>query len=255
MGQNVDITMLGLSTQDDGTTRLHVAAEAATASLMFHFEEPLVCHVANEITGKYLADSYVRFVEDDHGDPHRIGALHTGRISTSGLDTTANDNEKVVWKFGVQGGSWTDTTAGTFYSDVLEIALGSGVGVSAKGSLHELTFTRRAGDATKRAAISEFQVDYSKKTLNLKGYVVTLNLVESVRLQDDVEDAEEAIDNLETIETEELLVPFSIGGRSAIQVEMVDNEWTLDSYTPGDGEGDQLGRLRGTAVVTVEERV
>ena len=136
--------------------RLHVAAEASSASLMFHFEEPLVCHPTVGVSGKYIEDTIVQIAEDDHGGPHVAGALHRLLADTAELGTSSQ--ERITVKFGLRGGDWTDNTVPTpFTSSVDSIDLGeSSRGVSAKGSLIELTFVRRSGSTSERAVLREF---------------------------------------------------------------------------------------------------
>lgn len=257
---NVDMTMMALSAEDDAKVRLHVAAEGTAESIMFSFEEPLVDHVTQAITGKYIADTIVNFAGDDHGDPSTSGASHEGIADAHSLDSTANDNEKIIWYRDNLGVGWAQTAAvGTFYSDALSISLGSGLGVSTKGSNHQLKFTRRAGDSSKKAVLDEFKELYSKKSKKLKGYEIEIDLLASAKVESTItdDDAESVIDNLETVEALETLVAATIGKQAAINIELAILSGGYELVDDGGTEADlDTGRVgNGLMTITIEQRL
>ena len=266
MGQNVVITQLGLSAEDDGTPRLHATAEAAAASLMFEFAEPTVNHFAQGITGKYLQNSYIQFAEDDHGDPHTSGALHIGRLDGDELTNDADNNEEIEWTFGLLNDDFTFGTApGAFAADVTSIALGSGVGVSATGSVHQLTFERRSGTTNKRAVLHEFEVQYSKRVQTLKGYEILIDLDQSnsaeatyTTWEDKISSIEDTISLLETVEASDITVALVIGSLAAINVEVVGTDWALLLDTQGEALSGPIysgAVVKGDVTLRLEERL
>ena len=268
---NVDLTMAALSAEDDGRVRLHTAGEGAAASLMFHFEEPLVDHDTQSINtdaegAKYLASCKVLFAGDDHGDPHTGGAVHMGRVDAHELSASADGSgayERIEWYRDNLDGGWDASKTATFYSDALSFSLASGLGTSDIGSNHELRFIRRAGTTAsewfKKAVLHEFQELYSKTVTTLKGYEVTIDLIETAKADPAIadDDVETVIDQLETVEALDILAALAVGTQAAINVEMVGNDWNLE--TVSDGGGDSVidtGRVAsGTAVIILEERL
>ena len=266
MGQNVVITQLGLSAEDDGTPRLHATAEAAAASLMFEFAEPTVNHFAQGVTGKYLQNSYIQFAEDDHGDPHTSGALHIGRLDGAELANDADNNEEIEWTFGLLNDNFTFGTApGAFAADVTSIALGSGLGVSATGSVHQLTFERRSGTTSERAVLHEFEVQYSKRVQTLKGYEILIDLDQSNKAEatystweDKISSVEDTIAQLETVEASAVTVPLVIGSLATINVEVVGTDWALSLDTQGEALSGPIysgAIVKGDVTLRLEERL
>ena len=153
---------------------------------MFHFDEPFVSHQVVGIAGKYQTTSYVEFAIDDHGAPNLTGTLVQAGITAYGLDTTSNDNEKVVWNYGLENGDWDDVSPGTLYSDKLNITLGSGAGVAAKESLHMITLTRRSGTNTKRIDVRECEILWLKNYATLESHVLVIDLHKSAEVEDSV---------------------------------------------------------------------
>lgn len=268
---NVDLTMAALSAEDDSRVRLHVSAEGSDESIMFHFEEPLVDHDTQSINtdaegAKYLENCKVYFAGDDHGDPHTGGAIHMGRVDAHELSATSDGSgayERIEWYRDNLDGGWDASKTATFYSDALSFTLASGLGTSDIGSNHELRFIRRTGSTSsqwyKKAVLHEFQELYSKTVTTLKGYEITIDLIETAKADPAIadDDVETVIDQLETVEALDILVALTVGTQAAINVEMVGNDWNLE--TVNDGGGDSVidtGRVAsGTARIVLEERL
>ena len=93
----------------------------------------------------------------------------------------------------------------------------------------------------------------------LKGYEITIDLIETAKADPAItnDDVETVIDQLETVEALDILAALTVGTQSAINVEMVGNDWNLE--TVSDGGGDSVidtGRVAsGTAVIVLEERL
>jgi hypothetical protein len=254
MGQNVDLTMMGYSAEDDATPRLHVAAEHATSALMFDFVEPLVCHVDANVSSTYITDTFVRYAEDDHGDPHSGGALFQGRIDPIELDTTANNQEKVSHFFSINGTDPPATDLGDYF---LELLFSSGLGISCRTSTHELRLIRGSGDTSERAVVRAFDVGYAKKLDLLDGWVMSIDLARSVEVESNFNDTEDVIAALDTVRDTTLQVPFSIGRATSVNVRAIGDQWTwdLELVPEGGGEGNQLGMRTGTANIVIAQRL
>lgn len=255
MGQNVDITQLGLSSQDDGRMRLHATAEGSTASLNFHFEDPLVCHVASNVTGKYIASTFVRYAEDDHGDPHSQGALYIGRLDQAELDTT---NEYISHYYSVNGVEPPVTDLGDYNNTVIELTYASKAGISARTSMHELRLIRDSGDTAERAVYRAFDIGYAKQLVSLTGWQLSVDLEKSAELLTTTpKTAEQVITNLETVRDSAVQVQWEVGAATATFVHMLPGEisWELETVEPGGGTGATLGRRIGTATFVLEERL
>ena len=256
IAQNVDFTMMGLSSESDATPRAHVTAEGTAASIMFHFDEPLISHQVVGIAGKYQTTSYVEFAIDDHGDPNLTGTLVQAGITAYGLDTTSNDNEKVVWNYGLENGDWDDVSPGTLYSDKLNITLGSGAGVAAKESMHEITLTRRSGTNTKRIDVREFEVLWRKNYATLESHVLVIDLHKSAEVEDSVKngDTEQVITNLKAARDLTTLPAFVLGGSGTLYVKVSNLRFKYSHLDQGDGRGG-VGKRGGRATLTVGQVV
>lgn len=251
IAQNVDFTMLGLSGQNDATTRLHCSAEGTAGSLMFHLEEPLVSHEVLGLSKKYQLTSYLQFAEDDHGDPNKEGAMYRANIVGTGMANASTNTHKIVWNYGLQQGEWDDVAGGTFYSDVLSLSLGSGAGVVMKESMHQLTLTTNS--TSTRVNIREFEVLWRKRYSTLEEHSFIVDLHESSVVDATVKDGdtETVISNLKTVRDLSVNAPFVIGGSGTLYVEVAGLSFDYDLIDFGDGR--QQGIRKGTASLILHE--
>ena len=126
---NRDTTRIIGSDEDDGVSRIHIATEAAAASLMQQFEEPYVSAVTGA-TQQYRSTGYVEWAEDDLGDPHADSAILTVRLDADGLDNVSTieggsgTSTDIEIEYGLNGAAWDNvSTLGFFGSDDLILYL------------------------------------------------------------------------------------------------------------------------------------
>ena len=211
-------------------------------------------------------NSYIQFAEDDHGDPHTSGAIHQALLDGAELTNDADNNEEIEWTYGLLNDNFTFGTApGAFAADTTSIVLGSGLGVSAAGSVHQLMFERRSGTDTKRAVLHEFEVQYSKRVQTLKGYEIVIDLNQSNQAEatyttweDKISSVEDTIAQLEIIEAKDTTVQLWIGGLAAVNVEMTGTDWSLELDNAGEvitGPIYSGAIVKGQVTITLEERL
>jgi hypothetical protein len=172
---NRDIISMTLSSEDDQVTKLHISIEGAAASVLIDLDEVLTPPTAGAAQRSYATSGYIEFAEDDHGDPHVPSALIEARIDAN--DLSADDGgEYVEHHFGTDGGAWTATDLGNYFSGDKDLAFGSGVGVSAKTARHRIVLNRDAGTTTDTPKINELEVVVRTRLATLKGFRIPIDL-------------------------------------------------------------------------------
>ena len=250
MGQNVEILALGLSTESDGVPRLHAAADAAAGSLAFHFEEPLVCHMASEVTGKYVATTYVQFAEDDFGDGHNSVALLVAKMFAAELGSSSE--EKIEFHYADETEDWKANDAGDFVDGTPSLTLASGAGVGMKTGKWELVFNRRSGTVTERAIMKDFEVQVDIKQAYLRGFQFNINLAHSARLQG--VKVETVISRLETAIKLVTKPKLSYGGTGSLYVDVTRHGQGV-TQALGSRVSPTPSRLGGIYPIRCEERI
>ena len=218
---NIDITALGFSTEDDATPRLHFALEGASTFEMYHLEDPLVSGAATGVTQKKQspAVSYIEFPQDSLGNPSKEGAVFAASVEADDLSGTASSSDEYIEvEYGLDGAvSTTVSNFGNFISSDKELQFGrsnqnidgqteSGtpVGVAATSITSRLIFNRGSTN-TNGAKLLDFALEARYKANQLNGFVIPIDMGLSARAQNATVETVES--RLKTVRESQVLVP------------------------------------------------
>jgi hypothetical protein len=249
---NIDLYMLGYSSEDDATPRLHFALEHASASEMFHIEEILQAPDIREGSGKFQATSYIELPEDDLGDPQNDSTIIQALIDVDNLNSTTS-GEYIQHQYGVNGAAYTNVDLGDYLSGDKDLSFGSGSGVAAKTIKNRLDFFRDSGSTTQSPVLKEFELQAKQKAQNLRAWSVTIDIEDTARIYGggSGDDSEAVISTLETVFAATVMFPMSLGLLSSVAVEVRQPPvWTLRVVEVGESG---YGRRTGTVAVILEE--
>ena len=185
---NRELLPIIISSEDDGTTRLHANTVTSSASTMFMFEQPLVSIVTG-VSKRFQLNGYVEWAEDDLGDPHGDTAVLIGLVDADDLSAT-DAGEYIEHEYGLDGAAWTNVSdfgnyvsgdkklyfGRTLQNITNQTEAGTSVGVSAKTIRHRLYFVRDAADNTQTPKLKEFEVQARNKVQVLYGFRVPIDL-------------------------------------------------------------------------------
>jgi len=277
---NRDTTRVIGSEQDDGVSRIHIATEAAAASVMQQFEEPYVS-AGTGVTQQYRSTGYVEWAEDDLGDPHADSAILTVRLDADDLDDVSTieggsgTSTDVEIEYGVNGADWENvSTLGFFASDDLVLYLGktnqntpgaseagTPVGVSAK-TFRMRAELKRDGTATNTPKIKELQTEHVNKQAHLKGFSIAID-IGATALDQNI-DPEVVDDRIDTIIESVTSVPLAFGeetdgtGTTYYVESMPTGNWKSEGVlpnAPGIGTTTERTKHVGIRTLTLEERI
>jgi hypothetical protein len=249
---DIDITMVGYSSEDDATPRLHFALENASASEMFHIEEILQAPDIRESSSKFQATSYIELPEDDLGDPQNDSTIIQALIDVDNLSSTTS-GEYIQHQYGVNGAAYTNVDLGDYLSGDKALSFGSGSGVAAKTIKNRLDFFRDSGDTTQSPVLKEFELQAKQKAQNLRAWSVVIDIEDTARIYGGGagDDSEAVITTLETVFAATVMFPMSLGFLSSVAVEVRQPPvWTLRVVEVGESG---YGRRTGTVAVVLEE--
>ena len=254
---DIDLYLLGFSTENDGVPRLHFALENATSAEMFHIEDPFA-HPNSGATINYLTSSIIILPTDDLGDPHTTSTFYTGRVDADDL-TSSTSGEFIEHRDGVDGDVDTTNDRGDYLSGDKDLEYGaSEVGVAGKKITTRLTLNRDGGDVTHSPKLEEFEILAENRLIARRGYSFTIDIEKTAKQQAPTRIANTAIqetiiDNLETVAESTTLSTFRTG-QDAQTLIRVPNErpFTFDLDTV-DSRGRQRGYRTGKVQVYVEE--
>jgi hypothetical protein len=246
---NVDLYMLALSSEDDGTPRLHMTVEGASASDMDMLEEPLVSGAATGVAQKYQADGYIRFPVDDLGDPQTSSGIFRGRVDADDLSSSTS-NEFIRLEDGLDGDADTTNDRGDFLSTDKDLDYGtSSRGVSAKKVGIRLTLDR-GSTSTNTPKLLEFELEAKNKLTTLKGFKVPIDIGASASIQQ--RRPNEQRDTLTAIIESVTLIPFVLEDDAEYQVEVVRMEPSSLDEPRGSSSGADA-TLSGVMTLWLEE--
>ena len=253
-----DITTLVISTESDGTPRLHASAEGAAACTAFMFEEPLVAAVTG-VTQNYKTTGYVEWAEDDLGDPHTSAAVMRALIDDGGTMGSGTTTNYVQLKYGLDGAAYDNVTLGNFLSTAksLNFDATNNRGVSAKTLKVRLNLFGADAATTNTPQIKEYEIQARNRVSVLRGWEIAIDLDASAEFQSTEQppNPETVVSNLLTVQNSVTLVPLVVGEGAEAQVEMTTGEWMLELIDVSGGDGLQSGRVSGRAIVVLEEVV
>ena len=278
---NREITNMVLSTESDGTMRLHFITEGAASDVPQMFEEPLVGSSVGA-TQQYRASGYVEFAEDDLGDPHVDSAVLTGRIDADDLNNASTiesgsgtNTVHIEHDYGLNGAAWTNVSNFGIYASDDKLMLfgktnqnipsasesGTPVGVSAKTIRHRMNLYRD-GTTTNSPKLKEFEVDSVNKQLHLKGFAIAIDI--GATALDQQLDPEDIDDRIDTIIESVVSVPLAFGeetdgSSTTYYVEATpQGDWRSQGVLPqGAGLGVTTERSKHVGIRTLylEERI
>tara|TARA_Y100000310_G_scaffold38739_1_gene36238 strand:- start:496 stop:2574 length:2079 start_codon:yes stop_codon:yes gene_type:complete len=258
---DIDLYMLGYSTEDDATPRLHFALEHASTAEMYHLEQPF----ANPLSGvsqQFQSSSYIEWAEDDLADPNADSLLLSAGVDADNLSIT-DTREHIEHEYGLNGDvSTTVSDFGKYVSGDKQLFFGrtnqnigssadagKSEGISAKTVRHRLILNRGAAGSSSRPLLKEFEVQAKAKQELLIGYRVPVDLEALTSVQ---RDSEQVISDIESVLTSVTLVEFEYGKSGIKLVEAVPSSALFEHFV--DGERMRFsGRRTGTAVLFLEE--
>ena len=220
------------SYEPDGIGRLHISEDNATAG-----DSTLTCfdyiheNPETQTSYKFASTGQVTMTSHNADMPSFQKAYEKFRINVSGLDTQANNNEKVTVKFAYDGGSLD--SGQTIYSDtdpqsVWMDGAASAVGKDAKSVVTELTLARGA-TTTNAPKVADFSYAYQvvvlkddKTPLRAWQMLISLDKADYPNIADPtVADPKTARAALDTILKNRPLVKLTLGNDvSAVKVRM-----------------------------------
>ena len=264
------IVALALSSEGDGTMRLHFSHESGITDVTLHLESPLVSGHASGITKAFQTTAYIEYPEDDFGDPH--SAVNVARALVDADDLSAIDSgESVELEYGLNGAGWQDVSdIGNFVSGDLQLDFGrtnqnvsasteagTPTGVSARKAQFRLNGTRDSGDTSQCPKINEFEVQVEVVEQRLDAIEFIVDLEATAEGSELHENSEDVLDDLDTVAASVPLVAFEAGQRAAIYVRMAQGYPVRDLELIGGEEefGQGYGRRTGFARVRLEESI
>ena len=233
--ENVDITQLALSSEDDQTPRLHFVLEGGQEE-MFHLERPDVSGAASGISIKRQSSAYMELAEEDFDDPHGETTVLRVRAEADGLDTVATieagngtNTNHIEVEYGINGGAWTAVSDFAFLgSDDLQAEFGrlnqningqeeSGdpEGIAARTLRLRITGYRDATE-TNGPQLKEVEVQGVNQVDDLIRAIIPIDLDATSEGQQRT--PEQVHDEVLTIIRSDILVPFEYGRQSVIYV-------------------------------------
>lgn len=243
---NQKIWWIDVSSDDDGTTRLHYAIRTGGATETIAFLGQPVAHPASGVTFKRQASGYIEFPEVV------LMPQNTGAIIKAIMDATgASSTETMALLTDINGVSPPTTSRGTFNDTTTSI----GYGTSSRG-LSGRTFNIRlnfagSGDAT--ATMRELEIWIKKNLKALRGWIVPIDIEATSLLGSKERVPTETIwTNIDAVINSDTLVNFQIGNMAATNVECVDTrDWQTE--VAQETRERNLGRRTGKVTLILEE--
>ena len=254
---NVDLYLLGYSTESDGIPRLFCVEEGAAAAVMTHQEYPNT-PVTGGQTQNYEASSYIRHPVDSHGDPRTSKGVYHAIMDADNL-SAADTGEYIQLQDGLDGAADTTNNRGNFLSGTLVLDYGaSSVGVSALNVGLRETLFRDAGNTTDTPRRRELVIQAQPKLTDKRmwDFVIDLDataLEAPPTLVATAEIHETIIANIEAVAESVTKVAFVAGGQASVNVFVPANQAPVFTTWIVGSEGDNRGYRTGLVSVHVEE--
>lgn len=259
---NVDMYLLGYSTEDDNTGRLHFALEDATSAVMNHIEEFLV-HPNASTTIKYQTSGLLNLPVEDFGNPQVTSTIIQARVNANSLTAGSGgsggaSDEFITLKYGLNGASDTTTTLGDFLSGQLTLTFGaSNIGVAATTIGTQLTLTRSTTN-TNTPKLLEFEYLAEQRLLGPRWWDFTIDIGLTAKeaaptRQANTQIEETIIANLETAVEDTVLWSFTAGGMSAANVRVPNGSPPVFDLWVVGSVGRERGYRTGYVTMRVQE--
>ena len=261
---NIDIYLLGYSTEGDSIPRLFFCLENATAAEMFHQEYPNTPVTAGQ-TQRYEEQSYIDHPYDGYGDPRTSKGLFHAEMDADALTAGSSgaggaSDVYLTLQYGVDGAARTGSELGDFLSGQRELTFPAGattVGVSVLNlgmrelferdstntntpERRELTIVGRPKLASKRAWDMTIDVEV---TATEGGHTVANN----TPVQETI------ISAIEMVAESVTKVTFTAGGLTQTQVIVPDENPPIFRLDIVESGGAARGYRTGFIDLTIEE--
>jgi hypothetical protein len=241
--------------------RFFATLHSGTSTAVYWWDEPLVSAVAG-VTQYFATSGAVLFAEDDLGDPQTFSTVLQVLINADDLTSasTGVGGDIIEFKYGVEGGDWSDNDLGDFFSDDLDLSFGSGAGIAAKTLFPRIELEQSA-TTTNTPKLRELEIQSENKLIGTRFWPLVIdieatakecppNKVANVPIQETI------IANIETIATIKTQVSFQFAESiSAINVKVPNTSppvFRLKSV--GNTQGN-LGWRTGSCEIRVEEGI
>ena len=243
----------------DGTERLHLlftpnkdqtaTEENGDALFMEHpAENPLAVS-----TFKYEDDGYIDFARHAASLPETDAVWLDATVDADGLDTTVNNDDKIVMQYGKDGEARTVNTLGTFYSDAKTLAYASNAGISSKTLGVRLHFYRGSTNTVSPKSFAWAQSFLKVPTVrHIWRFLVDLEKSAAAELRT----AEDVIDDIETVESTVTQVTFSFpheNSGSQLYVKLLPPSPSWEFNLSGESDPFESIERKGTVEVMVAE--
>ena len=261
---DIDIYMLGFTTESDGVPRLFFALEHASSAEMYHIEFPNTPVTAGQ-TQYYQATSYIDHPYDNHSDPHvNTGIFHAhmdaGDLTAGSGGSGGSGDEFITVSYGINDAVRTTAELGDFLSGQLTLDFPAGstsVGISALNiGLRELL--DRSSTTTKTPKRREMTVEARPKLINKKTWDFVVDIEATARdhaptrvANTDVR--ETILANIDAIAESVTKLAFTVGGHAATEVIVPDSQPPDKALWIVGSSGTNTGVRTGFVTIRVEE--
>jgi hypothetical protein len=252
------ITTLGYSTEDDTIPRVHFTVQGASSGLKAHIEEPF-SNPSQTATAKYQATSFIRLPDDDLGDPQSTTMVLQAMVDADDLDTSTS-GEFISLRYGTNGASDTTTTLGNFFSNALTQSFGSSSEGIATRRLGINLLLDRGGTATDTPKLHEFELQGHHVLQDKLAWEFVIDISATARdYSPDVTSGqateEVIISNLETVAQATTLVTFTAGRMTQARVRIPNDAPPQFDLSVVDSFGKDTGRRTGIVRIRVEQGI
>lgn len=263
---DLDLYVLGYSTADDSTPRLHFALEHASSSEMYHLEQPADNESQSGVTHKRAVTSFIEFPEENGGDPHTPKNILRARVDAEGLSGT-DAGEYIENEYGINKADWTNVSnLGYFVSGDKELLFGrtqqnvtgqteagSSTGIAAYSIRNKLIFNRDAGDNTQAPKVNEYELTIETKLPRKQGFQVVVDIGLTVEHEGGNED--DVRTNIDTVIDSVPLVSFQYPTDLATALLVRVDRYNANLETGPPGTNIDTERTGGTITLSIEERL
>lgn len=257
---NQQIRWIDVSSDDDGTLRLHFALRVSAGESDTQFLANPLVDPASDITLAYATSGYLRMPDDDLGDPQTNATIFQALVDADDL-SASTAGEYIQHQYGLDGASDTTTNLGNYLSGDKDLSFGaSSQGVAGLRIANRLTFNRDAGSTAESPKLREFEIQASKRLLTRRAWDFAIDIEATARETPptraaNLEVEETIIDNLQVVAEATTMVTFTTGRDAQVRVQ-VPNDMKPDFQlvTVGSDRGNR-GYRTGFVAMHVEEGI
>jgi hypothetical protein len=261
---NLDIIGLIISTEDDGTPRLHFSIEGAGTSEMYHLENPFDNEAQSQVAHKRASAGFIEFSEENGGDPHIPKNILRARVDVE--DLSADDTgEYIEHEYGIDGADWANVSNfGHFISGDKELLFGrtqqnvsgqseagASTGITAHTIRNKLILNNNT--AANTPMVHEYELTVETHLPRKQGFQLTIDIGLTVQEGDVTED--DVRTNIDAVLDSVPLVSFTYPTDESTALLVRASRYTgaLESGPPGTNIDTE--RVGGTITLNLEERL